>query len=227
MKIIYLNTWWATVADPLRSFIRQEADNADIFCLQEATEDVKQLCRQELEGYEEVSDNKALSEIHTFSQSIFFRKNVNVVSSGTLMTEDLDTGLAIYVKVKSQSNSMYICNVHGSAYPGDKLDTPGRLKQSSSIIDFFKEKNIPAVVGGDFNLDPHTKSVAMFEENGYKNLIKDFNIDTTRNHLAWDRYPKNRQPFSDYVFINNTIAYKNFSVPKIEVSDHLPLILEI
>jgi endonuclease/exonuclease/phosphatase family metal-dependent hydrolase len=67
----------------------------------------------------------------------------------------------------------------------------------------------------------------MFEENGYRDLIKEYKISTTRNRLAWEMYPDNKQLFSDYVFLSPGITINNFSVPDNEISDHLPMILEV
>lgn len=67
----------------------------------------------------------------------------------------------------------------------------------------------------------------MFEKNGYKDLIKDYKIPTTRNKVAWKMYPDNPQLYSDYVFVSSGIEVKSFSVIENEISDHLPLILEI
>lgn len=227
MRIIYLNAWHAIVKEPLREFIKQEAGSADIYCFQEATQEVKELCQVELNDYVEVSSSKSTSEKDNFYQSIFFKKDISLISSGTLMTDDIDTGLAVYIEVEHENGAVYVCNFHGVAYPGDKLDNPGRIKQSSRLIEFFEDQHSAVVIGGDFNVELNTKSIDMFESNGYKNLIKDCSVDTTRNRLAWERYPNSKKMYSDYVFISQNLKYKSFVVPKIEVSDHLPLILEI
>ena len=74
---------------------------------------------------------------------------------------------------------------------------------------------------------PNTKSIKMIKEAGYKNLIKDFGIKTTRNKLAWDQFPdEEKQNFADYVFVSPEIKVRKFSVPNLEISDHLPLILD-
>ena len=65
----------------------------------------------------------------------------------------------------------------------------------------------------------------MFEDNGYKNLIKEFKIPTTRNEISWAKY-ENKQLFADFVFVSPDVKITNFSVPNNEISDHLPLILE-
>ena len=86
------------------------------------------------------------------------------------------------------------------------------------------------MVGGDFNLMPDTKSINLFENSGYRNLIKEFDIKETRNRFAWDTFKNDpdyvQQHFADYCFVSKDINVKSFEVPDIEVSDYLPLVLE-
>ncbi len=65
----------------------------------------------------------------------------------------------------------------------------------------------------------------MLEEEGYQNLIKDYQIKSTRNRLSWELWPEDKQHFADYVFASPEINVVEFSVPDIEVSDHLPMIV--
>lgn len=83
------------------------------------------------------------------------------------------------------------------------------------------------ILGGDFNTLPDEKSITMFETAGYKSLIKDFAVNTTRNRYVWERYPKNKMYYSDYVFVERGTKLKSFDVPGIEVSDHLPMVVEL
>ena len=166
----------------------------------------------------------------TDCQVIFARKNLEILSSGELTlyknTPD-DTGFASYVIFNEGGKDFNILNIHGKALPGDKMDTPVRLNQSKIMIDFFKDRNGAKIIGGDFNLMPDTKSIAMLEEVGYKNLIREFGIEETRSQLNHKQYKEGEiQHFADYVFISPEIKVKNFEVPYIEISDHLPLILD-
>ena len=95
------------------------------------------------------------------------------------------------------------------------------LKQSQIIKDFLaKRREKKQIVCGDFNLLPNTESMGMLEV-GMRNLIKEFNIPTTRNK-NYERAEKH----ADYVLISPTVGVKNFRAVDIEVSDHLPLMLE-
>ena len=51
------------------------------------------------------------------------------------------------------------------------------MKNTKKILEFVKNFKEPTIIGGDFNLDIKTKSVEMFEENGFLNLIKKFKIE--------------------------------------------------
>lgn len=122
-------------------------------------------------------------------------------------------------------NNFLLMNFHGYWAPLAKIDTPERLEQSEKLINFIKENNLPTVLAGDFNLGMDTKSVAMFEENGFRNLVKESKALTTRTNyydIKWRRNDK----FVDYIFASPEIKVKSFEVMKDEVSDHLSLLFE-
>jgi endonuclease/exonuclease/phosphatase family metal-dependent hydrolase len=226
MKILFLNTWGGKTQHVLARFIQEQIKDTDIFCFQEAHTAVKFLCKDILSGYNEISDHKTTINKQIFFQTTYVRKEISLLSSQALLQEYPDCGLALYTHIRYKDTDVHLCNIHGIPKPGDKLDNAGRLKQSSELIDFFNDKRGIKIIGGDFNLLPNTRSVRLFEENGYHNLIEDYSIDTTRNQLSWQNYP-NKQYYADYVFINQETNVTQFVVPKNEISDHLPLILHI
>lgn len=139
---------------------------------------------------------------------------------------------AIFVQLVNNGKLLTICNVHGTSEPGDKLDTPDRLAQSQTVLDFIKKQSGEKIIAGDFNLLPATQSIALFERAGFSNLIKDFSIASTRGsilktiHPEYGDTPNGWQEFADYVFTSAGITPQKFSVPDIAIADHLPLILE-
>ena len=139
----------------------------------------------------------------------------------------METGVALHTQICADGKVVNICNVHGMPIPGDKLDNHARISQSTEIINYYRKLGGIKIIGGDFNLMPETTSVKMFEKNRYRDLIKDFRIPTTRNRLAWDRYPNHVIKFSDYVFVQPAASVRKFTVPDMEISDHLPLFLEL
>jgi endonuclease/exonuclease/phosphatase family metal-dependent hydrolase len=228
MKILFLNAWGGKIREPLAQFLEAQSRNTDIFCFQEAYDEMKQLARKVLPGYAEIERYKYVTDDDNFPQTTYIKNTIPLLASGTIMEQEAGLGLGLYARVRSSDNrDLFVCNFHGMSRPVNKLDDPARIRQSELLIDFFREHSGPAVIGGDFNLFPETKSVAMFAENGYRDLIKEYGIATTRNHFSWDLYPDHKQYHSDYVFTSPDIAIKHFSVPGDEISDHQPLILEI
>lgn len=228
MKIVFLNTWRGKMGDNLSVFIKSRLADTDVFCFMEMIgPNIWQIChRLLLPDYQVVKTHKS-SQGQDFAQSTYVRRHLDILSKTTLLTNYENSGLALATHLKVNSRNLFICNVHGISQPGDKLDTPGRLKQSSEIIDFLADKKGMKIVGGDFNLLPETESVKMFEKASYQNLIKNYKIKSTRNHLAWDRFPGNKQVYADFTFVSPDVNVKSFSVPDIEASDHLPQILDI
>jgi endonuclease/exonuclease/phosphatase family metal-dependent hydrolase len=231
MKILFLNAWKGRLAGPISTFIKQQVRDTDVFCFQEAHEPMQSLCHDLLADYNKVIANKTVSEVNDFCQATYARKNIDIVSSDTVFADQTDVGLAIDLQIKISGQNMHIVNVHGASRPSDKLDTPARIEFSSGLIERLKSKTGPRVIGGDFNAFPSTQSIRTFRESGYRDLIYDFDIRNTRNRFSWEKYPDDdeatRQYFSDYAFVSNGVIVKKFSVLGDEVSDHLPLSLEL
>jgi len=225
MKMIFLNTCNGRIRQGIAAFIRQHALDTDVFCFQEVYKEMRTFCRELLPNYRIIGGYKKIAEEDDFPQATYLRKDLQLVSSRLVLKRRAGTGLGIYTQIDTQHSTIHLCNLHGTARPGNKLDTPQRINQSQGLLDFFREKNGRKIIGGDFNLLPETKSAQMFEENGYRSLIKDFRIRTTRNRLAWELYPNDKQYYSDYVFVSPEVNVREFSVPESEISDHLALIL--
>ena len=232
MKIIFLNCWYAKTEKVFFDFVKENSLNTDIFCFQEVDPKLFNKLSNLLSGHCGYfgTDNKFEILGHVYGQTVFIKKVISVLSSGKV---DLyrqvvdDVGFMQYLELKVDSKTIYLANIHAKARPGHKLDTPARLRQSKSIINFLKNKPGLKIVGGDFNLLPETKSIRLIEAAGYKNLIKDFAIKATRNKLSWESLKKGeeKQHYADYVFTSPGIKVSSFEVPDMEISDHLPMIL--
>ena len=92
--------------------------------------------------------------------------------------------------------------------------------QSQRIKKFMQAINSPKILCGDFNLRPDIESMKILEEE-MNNLIKIFNITTTRTNL----YTK-QERFADYILTSPEIIINKFAVLKDEVSDHAPLLID-
>lgn len=226
--MLFLNTWNGKIQDGIEKFIKEQSCDTDIFCFQEVLYEMQVLCKKVLLDYKEYAaggqvDKNVANVYAEFFKATYIHKDLEVLFYQVI----LDSRLGLYTQIKSKNSSIHICNFHGPASPGDKLDTLDRIGQCQGLIDFFKDKQGLKIIGGDFNMMPDTRSIQLFVENGYRDLVKDFNIPTTRNRLVWEKYPNNKQYYSDYIFVSPDIKINDFSVLDIEISDHLPLILSI
>lgn len=127
-----------------------------------------------------------------------------------------------YVTFELKNKLVTVINFHGLWNGKGKTDTEDRLNQSRNIINFVNSLNSECILCGDFNLLPSTKSLQMFEEVGLENLIKKYNIQSTRTSFY-----KKPEKFADYVFLSKGVKEKDFKVLPDEVSDHAPLFVEV
>ncbi|MBU1000227.1 endonuclease/exonuclease/phosphatase family protein [Patescibacteria group bacterium] len=130
-----------------------------------------------------------------------------------------------YLCFSSNGENYHIFNFHGTPMPGDKQDTRKRLSEARKVKKIINSKIGHKILMGDFNLLPNTRSIKILE-NGMKNLIKEFNIQRTRSKSSLFFGKSNFQKFADYTLVSEGIKVKNFEVAKVEISDHLPMILE-
>jgi len=236
MRIIFFNIWHGQVWDLLKKFILKESSKTDIFCFLEVQPDLQIKLQEILPDFEPIyqaglKTNYLGGVIE--GRSIFVKNKIEISKSGNISIfkeTKTDAGGFQYAQLLVGQKTLFIGEVHGKARPGTKMDTPARLRQSHKIIDFAKDIKGPKIIGGDFNLLPETESVLMFEKAGYKNLIKEFNVKSTRNKISWEQFKDQpgfvKQHFADYVFVSSEIKIKSFEVPYLEISDHLPLILD-
>jgi len=226
MKLLSINAWEGQVKN-LKEFILKHSLDTDIFFIQESLDNKSNNFAQKwLPDYQLFFADKRVNKNDRFAQSTLIKKDLEIIKKEIIGVGDNQVGLVLFTQVKTKDNKILnLLNVHGHARPGHKQDTPGRIKQSQMIINFLKDISQPKIIAGDFNLDINIKSVQLFEDNNYRNLIKDHKISTTRNNLSWKKY-KNKQLFADFTFISPNLKVKEFTVPNVEVSDHLPMILE-
>lgn len=186
-----------------------------------------------MKGYD---DKSVVTYNLTTGLGMFIKRDIEVKGEGDyftyrkrfapikLETRDQPVNLQ-YAHLRRGEKNMHIYNFHGLWYPGDKLDNPERIEQSEKLVEFIAHQGGAKILCGDFNLMPNTQSVAILEGE-FRNLIKEFNVRTTRSNLNPYRNTPFEQAFADYVFVSKDLKVNNLIVPDIEVSDHLPMILE-
>ncbi len=236
MKLISLNTWGGRVHEPFVQFLKNHSASIDIFCFQEVNDDpqgvvsIEEGERREL--FKEISEALP-SHMGYFAPQVvgtglamFVKKELKVAKTDfkiVLAPEEIGEGAyprTLQWVVFESGLSIY--NLHG--VPGrDKRDTPGRDLQTSRVLETLAKDPNEKVLVGDFNISPDTESIRRFERTMH-NLVIERGYKTTRSNLYQQ---KNILPFADYAFVSQGVVVKDFKVLQDEVSDHLPLYLEI
>merc|ERR1711991_840955 len=128
------------------------------------------------------------------------------------------------------SSPLVLTNVHGVPRPVHKLDSEVRLEQNRRVrqhTDDAASGGAGAVILGDFNLMPDTDSIRLLSDTGMRNLVVECKIETTRSKLnPWYNTPQ-EQKFADYCFVRGFDVLSFQVPPEVNVSDHLPLLVEI
>lgn len=247
MKLLCLNTWGGRIAEPLRKFLLEKKDKIDIFCFQEIfkggqneyQEDLTNINDANTSLYENISN---ILDSHVgffcpvykdiYGLAIFVKKDLEVIEKGEKVLfenknfpnkdePDADHTRKIqWLKIKSKNSIFTILNIHGHWVSGDKLDNAGRIRQSEIIVETLKSMPGPNILCGDFNLNPETESIKMIDKE-IKNLIKEYNISSTRTNL----YTKDEK-YADYVFVSSEIKINDFKILEDVVSDHTPILLD-
>ncbi len=233
-KIVFLNMNHGSLEVELLGFIGRLAHEVDAFCFQEADEKILVKALKLLPTFSKQLAEKYVPNLGLYSVVTLINNKHQVSADTKIMQDNLKIGLSQVTTFSLNGREVLLCNVHGVSQPGDKMDNSERILQSKSIIDFALQEKKPCIIGGDFNLGNTTKSVQLFEESAFVNLIKKYKITTTRTKKAWQTASDNRetngywgkQLFADYVFVSPEIKVNGFEVVDIEISDHLPLILD-
>jgi endonuclease/exonuclease/phosphatase family metal-dependent hydrolase len=125
--------------------------------------------------------------------------------------------------VTIEEKQLHVCNMHGVWDLDGKRDTKERLRMSKLIVKEIKKKS-PLVLMGDFNVQPHTKTIDLVEEhvtNAFKGeMTTSFNMEHKKN-------PGYAAAVVDMFFASPDVKVISKSVPTDDVSDHLPLLVTI
>ncbi|MEX0932264.1 MAG: endonuclease/exonuclease/phosphatase family protein [Parcubacteria group bacterium] len=241
MKIIGLNTWGGRISQPLLEFFENYKD-IDIFCLQEiyheATLDMVE------EEYKEDSlnlfgDIQSILEEHVgyfrpcvngcYGLAVFVKDTITVQREGEVTIYDAPdykgggnhSRNLQYIEFEKDKEKYVVVNVHGLWNGEGKSDSPSRLSQSENIRNLVDSLEGSKIICGDMNLLPETESMKILEK-GMRNLISEYKVSSTRSSLY-----KKPLKFADYILVSPDLEVKDFKVLPDEVSDHLPLFLEL
>lgn len=242
MKLITLNAWGGRIKDKHKAFFDKYSDT-DIFCLQEVYNKGEQYVAVQgltidSDFFDNIGGFLSNSKGHfcptvenRYGLATFLNKDIEIVEQGEILLarsqyergdHDWDHYRRLqWFEVLIGGNKLLIANVHLTHRPEGKLDSERRKRQSEMITSFLNIFDCPKILCGDFNLLPDTESVQMIENAGMKNLIKEYNIDSTRTELY-----KKPLRLADYIFVSSGIIVNEFKVLPDVVSDHSPLYID-
>jgi len=211
----------------IKKFFDFHKSDIDVFCIQEVSYNAEHDIDKILKDFTKKHIHKELGTLGVVNNATYVKNKFKHFSFQNINTNFTNVSPSVLLSVQVDNLKYNILNYHGVYVPGDKLDTSYRINASNLIVENLKNLEGIKIIGGDFNLLPNTKSVHIFQHQGYKNLINDFNIKTTRNKNAWKLFPNNPQYFADYVFTCKNTIIKNFEVIQNDISDHLPMVLRL
>jgi exonuclease III len=249
MRIISLNTLGGALYEPLIDFVEREALRTDIFCLQEMYRGVAEVSQRgtHFDLFEDMSVRlpefvgsfvpamRAAQGRAEGGEALFVRASHAPTIEHQFIISEFDVSPVNSIEESwpivlqwCSLGTLSVAHLHGLPQPGHKLDTPMRLEQSAAVAKWVKDQGRPVVVCGDFNLMPNTESIGRIEQIPLKNLIKEFDVRSTRPMAHLKKYePEHRQYFADYIFASPELKVNHFEVPDVEISDHLPLIVDV
>ncbi len=244
MKLVTLNIWGGRVKEFNKEFFDKYVD-VDVWCFQEMYHKGKTEVNtpgyvpdvnvhETVEGYLNNHHQDFCPVLRNYyGLSMFVHKDIRIIEKGEMLvakgnwedTSDLHNRdhhrKVQWFEMMIHNKKVLIINAHLTHRPEGKKDSEKRVRQSKIIIELLNMFDCPKILCGDFNLLPDTESIKMIEQAGLRNLVKEYNVTSTRTEL----YKKPLQ-FADYIFISPEIAVNDFKVLPDIVSDHAPLYLD-
>lgn len=245
IKLITLNVWKGVLLPALVSFFRKEA--ADLLCLQEVFDGPRSLpdrfrahsilarelgypysafaaeCLYDLEMGRIPHGNAIysrfpLTEEETIFYDVPFRDDY-VDSPGNYEFHPRNLQ---HVRLDGGGVTLDVFNTHG-IYGLTGKDNQRRLRMSRMIVHAIKGK-ARLILAGDFNLPPDTQTIRNIEKH-FRNVFQDALVTTFNMKRKED--PDYGKVVVDMIFTSRNIRILRRSSPKVDISDHLPLVCEL
>ncbi|MDB5186452.1 MAG: hypothetical protein JWL85_975 [Candidatus Saccharibacteria bacterium] len=239
-KLLQLNMWGGRLEKQIADFVKRE--QPDILCLQEAIsydqEDTAMfLSIENLQKFVGI-EHAAIAPVFSFKLMNSTARFGNVILSRypILKSEVIFTRLGhqddfdfnehdynirnfIHAVVSIDGQPVNIITHHGHHVHAHKNGDEETMRQVGLLVDYVKALEGPVIVTGDFNLHPKSESLDLLNKQ-LENLSITHKLKTTRNNLT------HKKEVCDYIFVNDAVQVKKFSMPEEVVSDHQALMLE-
>ena len=245
MRILCLNVWGGKQGNVLLDFLRSYAESVDVFCFQEVfagsypkeSEPIPGMMDHFLETIiHELPDHQCIStksrlegdEILTMAirntLTVSDHRTVTVYRNTNRQPQDPPSNDSVNlqaISVEYKSKPLTVAQVHGYWEKDEGEDKPARTEQTDGILRFVDSMSNPIVLCGDFNTNHRTQSIARISKKLH-DLVTAAGVSNTR--ASFCPYAGTR---ADYAFTSPELRITSFKVLTDEVSDHLPLLIDI
>ena len=161
-----------------------------------------------------VISNLALRDEATVFTNLEYKPNFS------LEEDDYNARNFQHVVTEDENGAKFhLINHHGYHVPQHKKGDEFTLKACRQIADYARTLDGPVIISGDFNLEPGSESLAVFEGT-FRNLSTEYGLTTTRNNLT------HKSEVCDYIFVNDGVVVKDFYASEVIASDHQGLVLD-
>ena len=240
MKLMTLNVWQGRLERVLLKHL--ETLEIDLACMQEAV-DYEGSSAGLVTSYQKIGKSIKLDEQFfspltamklgkrdlsfgnvTYSKNPFLATNT-VFTRGAYKdnfdfdVDDYNVRAFQHVALQLNGRTLHLLNHHGHHIDAHKLGDEETLRQVNQIADYIKRLDGAVILCGDFNLSPESESIKLLGAM-LRNLSVDYSLPTTRSRLTY------KNEVCDYIFVNDGIVVKDFSMDDTIVSDHNALLLD-
>ena len=252
MKVMTYNVRYLNETDGENSWSKRKDQLADqirfyepgIFGVQEAVKEQLDYVKQKLEKYEVIGQGRDGGSKGEFTAIFYNPEKFEKLEEGTFWLSETPKRVSMgwdaayprictYAKFrdKNAANEFWVFNTHF-----DHLGIVARQKSSRMIVNKIREINqeeLPAILMGDFNLEPETEEIGFLSEKMEDSkAVADFVFGPEGTFNGYEfTEPVNRR--IDYIFLSKG----NFEVLKYAVlsnskdlkypSDHLPVLVKL
>jgi endonuclease/exonuclease/phosphatase family metal-dependent hydrolase len=247
LSLLHLNIYKGQKIDDLIQFIKTH--NFDILHLQEVAgkdlsfnhQDCFHYLQQALPDYTGIlakAFNLNYGQQAYDANATFFKSHLKVEKHEIIWLRKNEPGrnfeehketeilprLALAVIFKLKETSLTCINTHLAWSPNEK-DTPLKLEQGKTLIEYIKKLQTPFILTGDFNVDANSHIVKELEKLA-PNLVTQHHITNTLNpslHRAKHLFPQGLAV--DFIFPSAQLQIENLQLITENLSDHYALSL--
>lgn len=247
VKVVQVNIYKGQYLKDLVKFLKVE--NPDVICMQEVTGGIANLCdnpgdlfiklKHEL-GLDGVfnadyhlSDGDGFMGNAVLTRFKIKHKNVVILNEHDIISLEASNSSSFWqngprhlldctVDLPEEEN-IHFMSVH-SAWTAPPTDTLETIRQANVIASYLKSLERPYILCGDFNAVIQGKTIGIINDVA-NNLMFNSGVLETTNPKVHKISP--RGYLIDYIFASKDIRINRLTVPKITVSDHLPIVAEL